>query len=140
MRRLITQKILHGESFSAPFATSPGPVPAKILRFVQATTYTFRELKNAFLRRYALFSTLNPCYSKTAQCGILGPILEFTLKNRIVPALNSDLWYRKRRSRDLYFDFFPNFWFSGEPRIMINELDGKRRIAFPDFYALNLAS
>ena len=102
------QEILHGEPFSAPFAASPGPVPARILRFVQAATYTFRELKKAFLRRYALFSTHKPRYSKTARRGILGAILEFTLKNRIVPALIFISQYRKRRSPDLYFVFPSN--------------------------------
>jgi hypothetical protein len=87
---------------------SPGPVSAKILRFVSAATYTFRELKKAFLRRYALFSTRKPCFSKSAQFGILGPILEFPLKIRIVPALNFFLRYRKRCSPALYFVFPSN--------------------------------
>ena len=77
---MIPQGILAGELFSASFAASPGPVPARILRFVQAATYTFRELKKAFLRRYALFSTHKPCFSKSARFGILGPILDFSLK------------------------------------------------------------
>ena len=72
---MIPQDNLHGEPFSASFAVSPGPVSAKILRFVSAATYTFRELKSRFLRRYALFSTLKPCFSKSARFGILGPIL-----------------------------------------------------------------
>ena len=92
------------------------------------------------LRRYALFSTLNPCYSKTARCGILGAILEFPLKIRIVLALNLILCYRKHRSRDLYFDCFPNFGFPGPPQIMTNEPCGKRRITFPGSHAVNLAS
>ena len=37
------------------------------------------------LRRYALFSTHNPRYSKTAQYVILGSILDFTLKIPIIP-------------------------------------------------------
>ena len=61
-------------------------------------------------------------------------------KKAIVPALNFIMRYRKRRSPDLYFDFFPNFRFSGAPRIMINERDEKRRIAFPGFYAVNSVS
>ncbi len=91
---MIPQGILPGELFSASFAASPGPVSARILRFVQAATYWFPRTQITFWGRYALFSTRKPCFSKPAQFGILGAILEFTLKNRIVPALNFDLWYQ----------------------------------------------
>ena len=74
------KKILHGEPFSVPFAASPEPDFAKILRFVSAATYTFRELKKAFLRRYALFSTHKPRYRNQRNSESWGPFWNFPSK------------------------------------------------------------